>query len=181
MHVYKVKTKKVLFIDRYTYGKPKVIYYSGDETVSIGRFCSIAEKVTCIISANHHTDWVSSYPFSILFSSWSKTKNIQGASIRKGSIEVGSDVWIGYGATILAGVKVGHGAVIGAGALVAKDVEPYSIVVGNPAKEIKKRFTDDQINKLLKIKWWDWSLDKIKDNVDLICDSKIDGFINKFS
>lgn len=92
----------------------------------------------------------------------------------KGDLIIGNDVWIGYNATIIAGVKVGHGAIIAANATVVKDVEPYSIVGGNPAKKIRKRFSDTTIKKLLEIKWWDWPIESITANVEHLTDGKIE-------
>ena len=93
---------------------------------------------------------------------------------KKGDINIGNDVWIGYNATIMAGVTIGDGAIIATNATVTKDVEPYSIVGGNPAREIKKRFANDVISKLLKLKWWDWDIEKISKNIQKLTDNKFD-------
>ncbi len=165
------KKYKNFDIGEYTYGKPAVIAEKG--MLSIGKFCSIAANVKFYAGAEHHYDWVSSYHFSAKF----KCKE---CSTTKGKVIVGNDVWIGDGAFILSGVTIGDGAVIGARAVVTKDVKPYEIVAGNPAKHIKFRFNQKQIDKLLKIKWWDWDIKKIEENFDLILSNKIDDFIEKF-
>ena len=103
---------------------------------------------------------------------WSSKDPMQVVS--KGDTVIGNDVWIGNGATIMQGVKIGDGAIIGTNSLVTKDVEPYTIVGGNPAKEIRKRFDDETIQILLALKWWDWDVQKITDNLEVITGGKID-------
>ena len=97
-----------------------------------------------------------------------------------GDVIIGNDVWIGNNVTILSGITIGDGAVIGCNSHVVKDIEPYSIYGGNPAKLIKLRFTQEQINKLLKIKWWNWDDDKINSAISLLCNSNINLFLNKY-
>lgn len=138
--------------------------FIGDKLI-IGKFCMIASNATFIMNgANHLTDAITSYPFAIFGQDWA---NAMGNKTypQKGDIVIGNDVWIGYNATILAGVTIGHGAIIAANATVTKDVEPYSIVGGNPAQLIRKRFPDKTIAKLLELAWWDWDLEKITKNV----------------
>ncbi|WP_037940276.1 CatB-related O-acetyltransferase [Sulfurospirillum arcachonense] len=162
------KKYKKYKIGNYTYGKPKA--YGHDNTIQIGSFCSIADEVKIYSGAEHHYDWVSSYHFSVKF-------NCKECSTTKGNVIIGNDVWIGDGALILSGVTIGDGAVIAARAVVTKDVKPYSIVGGNPAKHIKYRFNETQIQSLLKIKWWNWPIWKIENNFDLILNNDIDKFI----
>ncbi len=165
------KKYKNYIVGEYTYGKPAVIAEKG--MFSIGKFCSIAADVKIYAGAEHHYDWISSYHFSAKF-------NCKECSATKGKVVIGNDVWIGDGAFILSGVTIGDGAVIGARAVVTKNVKPYEIVAGNPAKHIKYRFSQEQIDKLLKIKWWNWDIKKIEENFDLILSNKIDDFIDKF-
>lgn len=132
-------------VGKKTYGNLYVLAFNRDSKLEIGHFCSIAPGVTFILSADHPTDKVSTFPFKVKIMG----EALEGTS--KGDIIVGDDVWIGYGATIMSGVKIGQGAVIAAGAVVTKDVPPYAIVGGVPAKTIKFRFTEEQIKDLVKI------------------------------
>lgn len=138
--------------------------FVGDK-LTIGKFCMIASDVKFIMNgANHLTDALTTYPFAIFGNGWEDAMN--GKSYpNKGDINIGNDVWIGYNATIMAGVTIGDGAIIATNSTVIKDVEPYSIVGGNPAQEIKKRFSKEVITKLLELKWWDWDIEKITRNL----------------
>jgi hypothetical protein len=129
-----------------------------------------------LLGGEHRPDWVTTYPFSSFFEDFQKYK---GASTTKGDLVIGNDEWIGMNVMILSGVTVGDGAVIGAGSIVARDVESYSIVAGNLAKLIRKRFNQDIIDKLLKIKWWKWDKSRIEANMPLLLSNKIEGFIAK--
>ena len=141
--------------------------FIGDKLI-IGKFCMIASNATFIMNgANHLTDAITSYPFAIFGQDWANAMDNKTYPL-KGDIVIGNDVWIGYNATILTGVTIGHGAIIAANATVTKDVEPYSIVGGNPAQLIRKRFPDQTIAKLLELAWWDWDLDKITRNVQYL-------------
>lgn len=143
--------------------------FTGDKLI-IGKFCMIASDVKFIMNgANHLSNAVSAYPFAIFGHGWEKS--MEGKTYpNKGNIEIGNDVWIGYNATIMAGVKIGDGAIIATNSTVVSDVEPYAIVGGNPAKEIKKRFSPDVISKLLKLQWWNWDIEKITENVQNLTD-----------
>jgi virginiamycin A acetyltransferase len=147
--------------------------FTGDKLI-IGKFCMIASGVKFIMNgANHLTKSISTYPFAIFGQGWEKA--MEGKTYpNKGDIIIGNDVWIGHNATIMGGVRIGDGAIIATNSTVVKDVEPYSIVGGNPAKEIKKRFPDNTIVKLLKLKWWDWSIEKITENIQNLTGSKIE-------
>ncbi len=147
--------------------------FTGDKLV-IGKFCMIASDVKFIMNgANHLTDAVTAYPFAIFGNGWGGAMEGRTYPV-KGDLVVGNDVWIGYNSVLMAGISVGDGAIIAANSTVTKDVEPYSIVGGNPAKLIKKRFSEDKINKLLKIKWWDWDIEKITANVHNLTGNDID-------
>lgn len=134
----------------------------------------IASDVTFIMNgANHLTQSISSYPFAIFGHDWQNAMKDK-AYPNKGNTIVGNDVWIGYNVTILPGITIGDGAIIAANTTVTKDVPPYSIVGGNPSKVIKKRFSNEQIETLLELKWWDWDIEKITKHVaDLTGDTSI--------
>ena len=147
--------------------------FTGDQLI-IGKFCMIASDVKFIMNgANHLSNAISTYPFSIFGNGWENA--MEGKAYpNKGNIEIGNDVWIGYNATIMTGVKIGDGAIIATNATVVADVKPYTIVGGNPAKEIKKRFSPEFIERLLKLQWWNWDIEKITKNVQNLTDLDID-------
>lgn len=145
-------------------------YPINHDKLIIGKFCSIACGAKFIFnSANHTLSSISTYPFPIFFEEWGlNIKDVAAAWDNKGDIIIGNDVWIGYEAVIMAGVTVGDGAIIGTRAVVTKDVPPYTIVGGVPAKPIRKRFDNDTLDELLKIRWWDWPEEKIARNIQAI-------------
>jgi acetyltransferase-like isoleucine patch superfamily enzyme len=159
-------------VGEYTYGFPNVVYPNGK--LKIGKFCSISWNVTIFLGGNHRVDWISQYPFPTPDGRWPKAEGKKDFLSTRGDVTIGNDVWIGSDVTIMSGVTIGDGAVIGTGSLVTGDVEPYAIVAGNPAKLIKKRFSEDQIEKLLEIQWWDWPVEKIREYVDILCSADID-------
>lgn len=150
--------------------------FVGDKLI-IGKFCMIASDVKFIMNgANHMTDSLSTYPFAIFGNGWENA--MEGKAYpKKGNITIGNDVWIGYNATIMAGVTIGDGAIIATNSTVIKDVEPYSVVGGNPAKEIKKRFSKEVITKLLKLQWWNWDIQKITKNIQNLTDNEIENLV----
>ena len=158
--------------------KNNVLYHYpiNHDTLVIGKFCSIACGAKFLLnSANHTMSSLSTYPFPLFFEEWNlEKKDVTKSWDNKGNIIIGKDVWIGYEAVILAGVTIGDGAIIGTRAVVTKDVPPYTIVGGVPAKPIKKRFSEEIISKLLDIQWWNWSDEKIAKNIKAIQTGKID-------
>ncbi|AQS06219.1 CatB-related O-acetyltransferase [Clostridium beijerinckii] len=151
-------------------------YPINNDKLIIGKFCSIACKAKFLMTSGNHTmRSLSTYTFPIFYDEWGLDVSlITDAWDNKGDIVIGNDVWIGYDAIIMSGVKIGDGVIIGTRAIVTNDVPPYTIVGGIPAKVIKKRFGDDIILKLLKIKWWDWPYEKIKANIKYIQSGDID-------
>ena len=146
------------------------------EKLIIGKFCSIACGTKFLFNcANHTLKSLSTYTFPLFYEEWELEKsNITTAWDNKGNIVIGNDVWIGYEAVIMIGVHIGDGAIIAARAVVTKDVPPYTIVGGTPAKEIRKRFDTEMIHQLLKLKWWDWSTYKIRQCLPYIAEGKLD-------
>lgn len=145
-------------------------YPINHDSLIIGKFCSIACGAKFLFnSANHTLRSVSTYPFPLFFEEWGlDRKDVTRSWDNKGDIVIGNDVWIGYEAVIMAGVTIGDGAVIGARAVVTKDVPHYTIVGGVPAKTIRKRFSEETIADLMKIRWWDWPVKKIGDKIQAI-------------
>jgi virginiamycin A acetyltransferase len=142
----------------------------GDRLV-IGRFCALATGVQFVMNgANHAMDAISTYPFDIFAGGWEAGFDAAAvhSAASKGDTIVGNDVWIGGEAMILPGVTIGDGAIVGTRAVVARDVPPYAIVVGNPARVVKLRFPETDIQRLLAIRWWDWDATKITHNLDAI-------------
>jgi virginiamycin A acetyltransferase len=150
--------------------------FEGDKLI-IGKFCSIAAEVKFIMNgANHRTDWFTNYPFPIFGNSWEIAMPDNWPN--KGDTIIGNDVWLGYDSLILPGIQIGDGAIIAARAVVTRHVAPYTIVGGNPAVEIRKRFPDNIINELLEIRWWNWPVEKINRNLKAICNSDINALRN---
>ena len=149
--------------------KNNVLYHYpiNRDSLRIGKFCSIACGAKFLFaSANHTQTSVSTYPFPIFFEEWDlDIGDVMSAWDHKGDIVIGNDVWIGYEAVVMAGVTIGNGAIIGARAVVTKDVPPYTIVGGVPAREIRRRFSDDVIARLQELKWWDWPAEQIQRNI----------------
>lgn len=151
------------------------------EKLIIGKFCSIACGTKFLFNcANHSLKSLSTYTFPLFYEEWELEKsNITTAWDNKGDIVIGNDVWIGYEAVIMAGVHIGDGAIIAARAVVTKDVPPYTIVGGTPAKEIRKRFDAEVIQQLLMLKWWDWSTDEIRQCLPYIMEGKINELLTR--
>ncbi len=158
--------------------KNNVLYHypvNGDRLI-IGKFCSVACGAKFLFtSGNHSMKSLSTYTFPIFFDEWGlDKKNICQAWDNKGDTIIGNDVWIGFEAVIMPGVKIGNGAIIGTRAVVTKDVPPYTVVGGVPAKHIRKRFDDTTANRLETLRWWDWDEEKIKRNISAIQSGDID-------
>jgi len=147
--------------------------FIGDKLI-IGKFCQIAEGVEFIMNgANHVMNSVTTYPFNIMGNGWEKVTPRLDDLPLKGDTVIGNDVWIGQNVTIMPGIKIGNGVIIAANSVVTRDIPDYHIVGGNPAKIIKRRFSDDLINHLQEIRWWDWNEKKIFDNLEILCSHDI--------
>ncbi len=163
-------------IGKYSSGGPKILSWRSDDQLVVGKFCMFASNVIVLMGGEHDINKVTAFPLK------KKLQNVENDNVdskSKGPVIIGSDVWVGVGAIILSGVRIGSGAVIGAGSVVVRDIPPYAIAVGNPARVVKYRFPPDQIEKLLKIRWWDWEESKIKENIDYFYQDT-ESFINKF-
>ena len=164
--------------------KNNVLYHYpiNHDKLVIGKFCSIACGAKFLFTSANHTQMsLSTFPFPIFFEEWGlDVQNITSAWDNKGDIIIGNDVWIGYEAVILSGVTIGDGAIIGTRAVVTKDVPPYTIVGGVPAKTIRKRFSDNDIATLLKMKWWDWPVEQIQSHIPEIQSGRIAGLRKLF-
>jgi len=159
--------------------KPIIRFPEPNSTLRFGSFCSVGAGLVVFLGGNHRTDWVSTFPFGNTPEGLFFNKQSKSLISSNGNVTIGNDVWIGENVTIMSGVTVDDGAVIAANSHVVKNVEPYSIVGGNPARHIKYRFSQEQIEKLLKIKWWDWDDEKIQENIPLLCNKHIDMFIEE--
>jgi virginiamycin A acetyltransferase len=171
-----IKSPQIIVGDYTYYDDPEDIYnfeknvlylfeFMRDKLI-IGKFCQIATGVRFIMNgANHAMDGISTYPFKVFGKAWSEVPmNV----VSKGDTVIGNDVWLGNSVTIMQGIKIGNGAIIGTNALVTKDVEPFTIVGGNPAKVIRKRYDDKTITFLQQLAWWDWPIEKITQHLDAI-------------
>lgn len=148
--------------------------FIGDKLI-IGKFCALGSGVRFIMNgANHRMDGISSFPFNIFGGDWQKVTPTKGQLPYKGDTILGNDVWIGYESTVMPGVKIGNGAIVAAHSVVTKDIDPYTIVGGNPAKVIRKRFSETDIQMLEELAWWDWSMEQITEALHLIVNCDVD-------
>jgi virginiamycin A acetyltransferase len=146
-----------------------------------GKYCCMGDGVQVFCGGEHHTEWITTYPLDRILNAVDNTIPINPLHpATKGGVKIGNDVWIGSGTMILSGVTIGDGAVIGARSVVTKDVEPYAMVAGNPARLIRKRFDDRIIEQLLAIQWWDWPLDKIIEAIPLLQSQNMEEFIKRY-
>jgi acetyltransferase-like isoleucine patch superfamily enzyme len=163
-------------IGRGTYGDLKVYSWAEGATLSIGAYSSFAMGVKIFLGGEHRIDWVTTYPFSAL---WASARQYSGHPKTKGDVLIGNDVWIGAEAMILSGVTIGDGAVIGARAVVSRDVPPYAVVAGNPAKVVKYRFEPPIIERLVALQWWSWSEMQIQKAMPDLLSHDIENFLVK--
>ena len=160
---------------RGSYGGLEVLHFGDDAHLSVGSFCSFADDVKVFLGGEHRTDWVTTFPFNVLRQS---ARHITGHPRTRGDVVIGSDVWIGVQAMVLSGVTIGHGAVVGARAVVTRDVPPYAIVAGNPARIVRYRFAPGQIDRLLELRWWEWTDKEIDDAMPALLNTDIQGFLD---
>ena len=157
-------------VDPTAFERENVLYAFGPERLVIGKFCALATGVRFIMAGgNHPTAGVSTFPFAIFGGAWAeRTADLIHDLPSRGDTVVGNDVWIGYQATIMPGVRIGDGAIVATGAMVTKDVPPYGIVAGNPARLVRLRFAETDIERLLRAAWWDWPVELITEHARTI-------------
>jgi virginiamycin A acetyltransferase len=151
------------------FAEDAVFYAFGPERLIIGRFCALAAGVRFLLpGANHADRGPSTFPFGIFGAPWDSTMDLVFSAPSRGDTVVGNDVWLGYQALVLPGVRIGDGAVVAAGSVVASDVPPYAVVAGNPARVVRRRFRDDDIERLLGAAWWNWPIASVTANARTI-------------
>lgn len=155
----------------YFAGPPEIVAVDAMSRIVLGRYTSIALGCRFIIDAEHNPAWVTTTP---------PPEPVAGYNATKGDIVIGNDVWVGVHATILSGVNIGDGAVVGACSVVAKEVPPYAIVVGNPARVVKYRFAENVIEQMLAIRWWDWSPEQIAAAKELLWSPNVRAFVERY-
>jgi chloramphenicol O-acetyltransferase type B len=163
-------------IGRHSYGGPDIHEWGEGAKLEVGSFCSFAAGVQIFLGGEHRTDWVTTFPFNVL---WPEAREIVGHPKTKGDVIIGNDVWIGFEAVILSGVTIGDGAVIGTRAVVSKDVPPYAVVAGNPAQVMRFRFPEMVIARLMKASWWEWDDTRIARHLPLMLAGDIEAFLDQ--
>lgn len=158
-----------------SYGLPEVRDWKEGSTLRIGSYCSIADEVTILLGGHHRSDWITTYPFPALIE---EAEHIGGYNGTHGDVNIQNDVWLCYGATVLSGVTLGNGSVIAAHAVVTKDVPPYAIVAGNPARFVRWRFPEEIRLFLLQTAWWHWSVEEVRATAHLLCSENLEPFID---
>jgi virginiamycin A acetyltransferase len=152
-----------------------VLYHYGPEKLVIGKFCAFAEGVRFIMNgANHRMDGVSTFPFPIMGGSWAEHMDLITGLPGRGDTVVGNDVWLGYQAAVMPGVKIGHGAIVAAGSVVTSDIPDYAIAGGNPARVIRSRYAPEDVQRLLEIAWWDWPAEHLTRHIRTIMSGSVD-------
>lgn len=156
--------------DPLAFERNAVLYAFGPERLIIGRYCAIASGVRFLLpGANHADRGPSTFPFGIFGPPWAeRTMDLVTSAQSRGDTVIGNDVWIGYQALVLPGVTVGHGAVVAAASVVAADVAPYTVVAGNPARSVRRRYEQEDVTRLLRAGWWDWPVELITEHARVI-------------
>ena len=174
LHLAKLVRRHGFSVGAHSYGRPKVRFAEGGAHLTIGRYCSVADQVEILLGGNHRIDHATTYPFAALPGLWPGQKQSGESHASKGDVVIGHDVWLGSGCMILSGVTIGHGAVIGAKAVVARDVPPYGVFVGNPGRVIRFRFEEPTIAALLEAAWWDLPREDVEALIPLLQSERIE-------
>nr|WP_047574232.1 CatB-related O-acetyltransferase [Methylobacterium sp. ZNC0032] len=164
-------------IGPYTYGRPKVRFPESAARLVIGRYGSIADGVEILLGGNHRLDWATTYPFPALPGLWPQAAGMSGHDTTRGDVVIGHDVWLGSQCMIMSGVTIGHGAVVAARAVVTRDVPPYAIVAGNPARIVRYRFDEARIAALVETAWWNRPRAEIEPLIPLLLSERIDALL----
>jgi len=155
-----------------SYGLPKVHDWDEGATLRIGAYCSIALNVQILLGGHHHSEWLTTYPFSSMVPG-----DIPPCSFSRGDVAIGNDVWLCSNTIVLSGVTIGDGAIVSAGSVVTRDVEPYSIVAGNPAQHVRWRFDETTRAALLETAWWAWPVEEVARIAPILCSGNIDALL----
>ncbi len=173
IHLAKLVSRHGFVIGAYSYGRPKVRFPESGRRLTIGRYCSIADKVEILLGGGHRLDWATTYPFAAMREHFPGARAPADYHASRGDVVIGHDVWLGSGCMILSGVTVGHGAVVAARAVVSRDVPPYAVVAGNPARVVRTRFDPETVAALVETAWWDLPPAAVADLVPLLCSDRI--------
>jgi acetyltransferase-like isoleucine patch superfamily enzyme len=160
-------------VGSHTYGVPTIRWWGEAAKLRIGKFCSIARDVTIYLGGNHRTDWITTYTFTAM-RPWRRHTHGGAHPATRGDVVIGNDVWLGENCTIFSGVTIGDGAVIAGRAVVSRDVPAYTIAAGNPARVVRYRFTPEQIEHLLRVRWWDWDDAEIRRKLQVLLTPEIE-------
>lgn len=177
LHLKALAERRGFTIGDFSYGRPKVRFPESGAKLEIGRYCSIADGVEILLGGNHRLDFVTTYPFGAMTGVWPEAAGRDDFHASKGDVTIGHDVWLGSQCMILSGVSIGIGAVIAARAVVPKDVPPYAIVGGNPAKVIRMRFDEATVARLLASRWWDLPRERVAALIPLLQGADVEGFL----
>ncbi|WP_147078441.1 CatB-related O-acetyltransferase [Methylobacterium haplocladii] len=177
LHMAKLARRWKFAIGAYSYGCPKVRFPESGRRLTIGRYCSIADKVEILLGGDHRLDWVSTYPFAAMAGLWPDADAPADYHASRGDVTIGNDVWLGSGCMILSGVTVGDGAVVAARAVVTRDVPPYAVVAGNPAKIVRRRFDEETVARLIATAWWDLPHEAVSRLVPLLSSGRTEAVI----
>lgn len=177
IHLAKLVRRHGFSIGAYSYGRPKVRFPESGRRLTIGRYCSIADKVEILLGGGHRLDWATTYPFAAMDGLFPDAEAPEDYHVARGDVTIGHDVWLGSGCLILPGVTIGHGAVVAARAVVTRDVPPYAVAAGNPARAVRTRFEADTVAALLEAAWWDLPHATVSRLVPLLSSDRIDDLL----